>query len=94
MDELGRLLRDWERWSADLLESHLSYPVLCYYRSQHTNQSWLALARGSVRTRLPESWCSRAASAGTRRKSVRELAASSGFSASNSLGRDTQQTRP
>jgi len=42
MDELGRLLRDWERWSADLLESHLSYPVLCYYRSQHTNQSWLA----------------------------------------------------
>jgi hypothetical protein len=42
MDELGRLLRDWERWSADLLESHLSYPVLCYYRSQHTTQSGLA----------------------------------------------------
>ncbi len=42
MEELGRLLRDWERWSADLLESHLSYPVLCYYRSQHINQSWLA----------------------------------------------------
>lgn len=39
--ELGHLLRDWERWSADLMESHLSYPVLCYYRSQHNNQSWL-----------------------------------------------------
>jgi len=39
---LDRLLHDWERWSADLLESHLSYPVLCYYRSQHDNQSWLA----------------------------------------------------
>ncbi|HXG94984.1 MAG TPA: potassium channel family protein [Blastocatellia bacterium] len=42
MQELERLLRDWERWSADLMESHLSYPVLCYYRSQHNNQSWIA----------------------------------------------------
>lgn len=39
---LERLLRDWERWSAELLESHLSYPVLSYYRSQHDNQSWLS----------------------------------------------------
>ena len=35
-------LRDWELWSAELLESHLSYPVLGYFRSQHDNQSWLA----------------------------------------------------
>jgi hypothetical protein len=35
-------LRDWETWSAQLMESHLSYPVLCYFRSQHNNQSWLA----------------------------------------------------
>ncbi len=35
------LLRDWELASADLLESHLSYPILCYFRSQHDNQSWL-----------------------------------------------------
>jgi hypothetical protein len=41
IQELEVLLRDWERWAADLLESHLSYPVLCYYRSQHNNQSWL-----------------------------------------------------
>ena len=40
-EELDRLLHDWERWAADLMESHLSYPVLCYYRSQHNNQSWL-----------------------------------------------------
>jgi ion channel len=39
--ELDRLLSDWERWAAELMESHLSYPVLCYYRSQHNNQSWL-----------------------------------------------------
>lgn len=39
---LVQLLRDWERWSAELLESHLSYPVLCYFRSQHDNENWLA----------------------------------------------------
>lgn len=42
MDDLTPLLREWERWSAELLESHLSYPVLCYFRSLHDNQSWLA----------------------------------------------------
>jgi hypothetical protein len=38
---LTLLLEEWERWSAELLESHISYPLLCYFRSQHTNQSWL-----------------------------------------------------
>jgi hypothetical protein len=37
-----RMLIEWERWAAELLESHLSFPVLSYYRSQHDNQSWLA----------------------------------------------------
>lgn len=40
-DELQRYLRDWERWAAELLESHLSFPVLAHFRSQHDNQSWL-----------------------------------------------------
>jgi hypothetical protein len=39
---LGLLLVEWERWSAELLESHISYPLLCYFRSQHTNQSWIS----------------------------------------------------
>ncbi len=39
---LSNLLTEWERWSAELLESHLSYPLLCYFRSQHNNQSWLS----------------------------------------------------
>ncbi len=39
---LQDLLKDWERWSAELMESHLSYPVLAFFRSQHDNQSWLA----------------------------------------------------
>lgn len=39
---LNAFLNEAERWAADVLESHLSYPVLGYYRSQHDNQSWLA----------------------------------------------------
>lgn len=42
VEELVRYLSEWERWCAELLESHLSYPVLTYYRSQHERQSWLA----------------------------------------------------
>jgi hypothetical protein len=41
-DDLQDLLRQWERWSAELLESHVSFPVLSYFRSQHDNQSWVA----------------------------------------------------
>jgi hypothetical protein len=41
LEELRTLLHEWERWTAELLESHLSYPVLAYFRSQHDNQSWL-----------------------------------------------------
>jgi len=41
-DALRDLFKDWERWSAQLLESHLSYPVLAYFRSQHDNQSWIS----------------------------------------------------
>jgi voltage-gated potassium channel Kch len=39
---LTHFLQDWEHWCAELLESHLSYTVLAYYRSQHDRQSWLA----------------------------------------------------
>jgi hypothetical protein len=38
---LDEVLRDWERWAGELLESHISYPVLSFFRSQHSNQSWL-----------------------------------------------------
>src|SRR5262249_13723992 len=39
---LEKFLDQAEVWAAEVLESHLSYPVLGYYRSQHDNQSWLA----------------------------------------------------
>lgn len=42
MAGLTTLLADWERWASELLESHLSYPILMYYRSQHDHQSWLS----------------------------------------------------
>jgi hypothetical protein len=38
----SQLLREWELWAAELLETHLSYPLLAYFRSQHDNQNWLA----------------------------------------------------
>lgn len=41
-EALTTLLVEWERWAAEVLESHISYPILCYYRSQHDNQSWLS----------------------------------------------------
>jgi hypothetical protein len=41
-DDLDRYLDEWETWAAELMETHLSYPVLGYYRSQHLNQNWLA----------------------------------------------------
>jgi len=41
-EALRQLLKDWEFWAADLMESHLSYPVLSFFRSQHDNQSWIA----------------------------------------------------
>jgi hypothetical protein len=40
-EALRQLLYEWERWAAEFLEGHLSYPVLAYFRSQHDNQSWL-----------------------------------------------------
>ena len=41
-EALRDLFKDWELWCAQLMESHLSYPVLAYFRSQHDNQSWIA----------------------------------------------------
>lgn len=41
-DGLAAYLREWEIGSAQLMETHLTYPFLCFFRSQHDNQSWLA----------------------------------------------------
>src|SRR6202011_4445027 len=41
-EALRELLKEWELWCAELMESHLSYPVLAFFKSQHDNQSWIA----------------------------------------------------
>ena len=46
--ELERDLTSWEEWAAELMETHLSYPLLAYYRSQHVNQNWLAALTAMV----------------------------------------------
>jgi hypothetical protein len=39
---VGAYLSGWEPWVAELMETHLAYPVLAYFRSQHVNQNWLS----------------------------------------------------
>ena len=38
---LYRFFAEWETWTAEVLESHVSYPMLALFRSQHTGQSWI-----------------------------------------------------
>ena len=40
--DLDAYLAEWEDWAAELMETHLSYPALAYFRSQHVGQNWLA----------------------------------------------------
>jgi hypothetical protein len=46
--DLERDLRSWEEWAAELMETHLTYPLLAWYRSQHVNQNWLAALTAMV----------------------------------------------
>jgi Ion channel len=47
IDDLPRLFGDWEKWAAEVLDSHLAYPVIAYFRSSHDNESWVS-ALGAV----------------------------------------------
>lgn len=47
VDDLPRLFDEWEKWAAEVLDSHLAYPVLAYFRSSHDNESWVS-ALGAV----------------------------------------------
>jgi hypothetical protein len=38
---LPQLFSEWERWVADVLESHMSYPILGLFRSPHDDTSWV-----------------------------------------------------
>ncbi|MEY2476445.1 MAG: hypothetical protein QOG87_1760 [Actinomycetota bacterium] len=41
MDSLPDFYADWERWAADVAESHSTYPMLVWFRSAHALQSWV-----------------------------------------------------
>ena len=41
LPQLPDLYRGWERWTADVAESHTSYPVLLYFRSPRAHRNWL-----------------------------------------------------
>src|SRR5579864_1993143 len=44
-DEVAALqafLKDWEYWCSELLESHISYPAVAFFQSQHQRQSWVS----------------------------------------------------
>jgi hypothetical protein len=42
MAALQAFLKDWEHWCSELLESHISYPSVAFFRSQHQRQSWVS----------------------------------------------------
>ena len=39
-DELIATFDAWRLWTVDVIESHLSYPLLFYFRSSHDNEAW------------------------------------------------------
>ncbi|HYN36876.1 MAG TPA: hypothetical protein VEV82_07855 [Actinomycetota bacterium] len=41
MEELRPLYAEWERWGADVAESHTNYPTLIFFRSPHPLRSWV-----------------------------------------------------
>ena len=46
-DDLRRSFADWEEWSARVLDTHVAYPILVYFRSSHDGESWVG-AIGAV----------------------------------------------
>ena len=47
VERLPGLFRDWQAWAAEVLDSHVAYPLLGYFRSSHDNLSWIS-ALGTV----------------------------------------------
>ena len=41
-DDLARVFQRWQEWSAEVLDSHLAFPQLAYFRSSHDNDSWIS----------------------------------------------------
>jgi hypothetical protein len=46
-DDMARIFVEWEKWAAEVLDSHMAYPLLAYFRSSHDSESWIS-ALGAV----------------------------------------------
>ncbi len=42
LGDLGGTFAEWERWTAEVLDSHIAYPILAFFRSTHDNESWIS----------------------------------------------------
>jgi hypothetical protein len=42
LDDLPRVFEAWQAWAAEVLDTHLAYPMLAYFRSSHDNDSWIS----------------------------------------------------
>jgi hypothetical protein len=47
VDQLPALFAEWEAWTAEVLDTHVAYPLLAFFRSSHDNVSWIS-ALGAV----------------------------------------------
>jgi Ion channel len=41
VDDIGPVLRQAQRWISEVMETHLAYPILTYFRSSHDDESWV-----------------------------------------------------
>jgi Ion channel len=42
VDDLPAMFQRWQTWAAEVLDSHLAFPILAYFRSSHDNDSWVS----------------------------------------------------
>jgi hypothetical protein len=47
VDRLPGFFAEWERWAAEVLDTHVAFPLLGFFRSSHDNLSWIS-ALGTV----------------------------------------------
>ena len=47
IERLPDLFMDWQRWAVEVLDSHVAYPLLGFFRSSHDNLSWIS-ALGTI----------------------------------------------
>lgn len=47
VERIPEMFIDWQRWAVEVLDSHVAYPLLGFFRSSHDNLSWIS-ALGTI----------------------------------------------